>query len=259
MRVLLTRMVLMMPLAGLWGEWSYSQPTTDVARPPVVVELFTSEGCSSCPPADRLLESLDKKQPFADADLVVLSEHVDYWNHDGWVDPYSSHSFSERQLSYAAQFGLDDVYTPQAVVDGRRQIVGSDAVGIQKAVEAVAGNEKVPVTLSNPVRDGQQLKLRLTLGRLKEDGPATVYVALADNRVQTNVGGGENRGRSLTHVAVVRVLLQVATVKAGESLSKEITIPVPARLSGNGIRMIVFLQAEKSHDILGAGRILLPS
>ena len=252
MRKTLTRIALLIGLTGVVGIWTHSKAATGTTKTPVVLELFTSEGCSSCPSADRLLQSLDEKQPFNGADLVVLSEHVDYWNSGGWVDPYSSRSFSERQRWYAEQFGLESVYTPQMVVDGQREAVGSNAAAIKNAVEAVTGSEKVALTLSNAVREGNRIKFHLTSADLKTGGATTVYVALADNKVQSNVAGGENGGRSLTHVAVVRALVPVGTVKAGDSFSKDIVIPIPSHLSGNGMRVVAFLQAEKSHKIVGA-------
>ncbi|MFL6463050.1 MAG: DUF1223 domain-containing protein [Bryobacteraceae bacterium] len=143
----------------------------------------------SCPPADRLLQSLDEKQPFSGADLVVLSEHVDYWNSGGWVDPYSSRLFSTRQRLYAEHFGLDSVYTPQVVVDGQRETVGGNAVEIRNAVEATTRDQKAALTLANAVRNDNRIKFHLTSADLPgADGRATVYVALAENKVQSNVG-----------------------------------------------------------------------
>ena len=249
----LIRAALLVGLTGVFGVWIHARAASSASKTPVVLELFTSEGCSSCPPADHLLQSLDEQQPFSGADLVVLSEHVDYWNDGGWVDPYSSKLFSARQRSYAEHFGLDSVYTPQVVVDGQRETVGGNAVEIRNAVGAAIRNQKVALTLANAVREGNRIKFHLTSADLpRAEGPVTVYVALAENKVQSNVRGGENGGRSLTHVAVVRAFAQVGTVEGGSSFSKDIAIPTPTGAASNGYRVVAFLQGDKSHKIVGA-------
>src|ERR1700730_1137615 len=119
-------------------------PSGSTGRTPVLVELFTSEGCSSCPPADALLQKLDQ-QPIAGEEMIVLSEHVDYWNHEGWKDPYSARFYSDRQGVYARRLGLSDVYTPQMIVDGSSQFVGSDTALAQKAFAKALADPKVGV------------------------------------------------------------------------------------------------------------------
>src|ERR1700733_6563691 len=123
-------------------------PSSSNGRTPILVELFTSEGCSSCPPADQLLQKLDQ-QPIAGENMIVLSEHVDYWNHEGWKDPYSAHFYSERQGAYAKHLGLNDVYTPQMIVDGSSQFVGSDVDQAQKAFAKASTNAKIGLRLSS--------------------------------------------------------------------------------------------------------------
>src|SRR5271155_434667 len=113
------------------------------SRVPVLLELFTSEGCSSCPPADRLLEILDQRQPVAGADLIVLSEHVDYWDRLGWKDPFSSSQYTTRQQEYAGKFNTDSIYTPQLVVDGRFGLVGSDASEAASAIQKAIREPKI--------------------------------------------------------------------------------------------------------------------
>src|SRR5882724_10951247 len=115
----------------------------ETPRTPVLVELFTSEGCSSCPPADLLLSRLQQSQPIAGVEVITLSEHVDYWNQLGWTDPFSSASLTERQRQYTAVLRGDGVYTPQMIVDGKIGFVGSDR---QKALPAIAEAAKAPRT-----------------------------------------------------------------------------------------------------------------
>jgi len=136
-------------------------------RTPVLVELFTSEGCSDCPPADSLLERLDRSQPVSGAELIVLSEHVDYWNDIGWKDPYSSHEYSERQGAYANHFRLRGVYTPQMVVDGEFELVGSDERGAIQAIENATRAEKIAVNISSiHLESGNVVSLHVDAGRL---------------------------------------------------------------------------------------------
>src|SRR5258708_5530614 len=162
-------------------------------RTPVLVELFTSEGCSSCPPADALLERLDRSQPVNRAELIVLSEHVDYWNDIGWKDPYSSHEYSERQRAYAAQFGRGSIYTPQMVVDGHFELVRSDERRATQAIQRATKVRKIPVSIS--LTDERMTTVHIETGPLPPAIPAesaSVFRAIADNSDESHVSRGEN-------------------------------------------------------------------
>ena len=223
-------------------------------RTPVLVELFTSEGCSDCPPADALLERLDRTQPVAAAQLIVLSEHVDYWNGIGWRDPYSSHSYSERQNAYAGLFRLSSVYTPQMVVDGKFEFVGSDERRALAAAETAAKLEKVNVSFSGAhLESDRVLMVHLDAGQLPSSsgGPASVLLAVADEKDESHVSGGENGGRTLRHIAVVRSLKKVGFLDQSSSFSEDVRIELPHR--NGSMRLIAFVQDGETGSIWGVG------
>lgn len=219
-------------------------------RTPVLLELFTSEGCSSCPPADRLLETFDQKQPVSGADLIVLSEHVDYWERLGWKDPFSSPAYTARQQDYTNKYNLDGVYTPQLVVDGRYGLVGSDGREVTNAIEKAIREPKIPIAISKVSRDGNQVTARIELhaGQNFKGGRALLFVAIADNRAESQVARGENAGRSLAHVAVTRILKPVGTIDLDSATAKDVTLSVPSRT--NGSRLVAFVQDLKSGHVL---------
>jgi len=243
-------LLVLMALVHLLAESRDNAP--DPARTPVLVELFTSEGCSDCPPADALLDRLDRSQPVAGAELIVLSEHVDYWNDIGWRDPYSSHAYSERQSAYAARFGLSSVYTPQMVVDGKFEFVGSDEQRAITAASTAAKAEKVGMTLSGAHLESENvLAVHLDAGQLPATStrPAAVLLAIADEKDESHVTGGENGGRTLRHVAVLRSLKQVGSLDRVNSLSQDVRIEIPRR--NGSIRLIAFAQDEENGTIWG--------
>jgi hypothetical protein len=234
--------------------------SNDTTRTPVLVELFTSEGCSSCPPADALLEKLDRSQPISGAELIVLSEHVDYWNDIGWKDPYSSREYSERQSAYAAQFGLGGIYTPQMVVDGRYELVGSDEQQAIRAVEKAVKVEKIQLMLSLfHTEDPNKLGVRVETGPLPSSlatKSANVFLAVADESDESRVTRGENAGRTLKHVAVLRDLVPVGKVSRTENFSRNVTLNLDI---GNrrDLRIVGIIQEPAAGRVLGAGSVRL--
>ena len=214
---------------------------------PVLLELFTSEGCSSCPPADRLLETLDRSQPVTGARIIVLSVHVDYWNRLGWTDPFSSALFTERQQDYVARLHLDSAYTPQLVVDGRKDVVGSDERAVRAAIVQVQTQPKALIGLKAQ-RAGAAADLEVDTRRAGRG--IKVYIALAQDHAQSQVTRGENAGRNLSHVAVVRTLLLAGKTDERGTFAKHLTIPLNDADTGT-LRVVVFLQNSDS-TIVGA-------
>jgi hypothetical protein len=244
-------------LVHLWAGTEAKTKGEGQSHTPVLIELFTSEGCSDCPPADTLLARLDS-QPMNGAELIVLSEHVDYWNGLGWKDPYSSHQYSERQNSYAGLFGLGSVYTPQMIVDGRFEFVGSDEGRAIEAIENAIKTEKVAVHLSSHLESDHVLAIHIDAGHLPSSSTAksaSVWLAIADERNESHISGGENGGRTLTHVAVVRTLVKVGTVNESDEFSQDTKVNI-SHGSGN-MRLIAFVQEAQTGRIWGVGRTRL--
>jgi len=230
-------------------------PRQTDGRTPVLVELFTSEGCSSCPPADALLSKLDR-QPAAGAELVVLSEHVDYWNHLGWKDPYSSHFYSERQSAYADRLGVSSIYTPQMVVDGSIEFVGSSARAANEAFGQALGAPKMPVRLSSiTLEQADILRAHIETDALTDSfgsHEVEVYVAVALNHAESQVSRGENDGRRLAHTAVVRTLFKIGTVHLGQNFAQNVQLKLESGTDPHNLRLIAFLQQPHHGRVIGA-------
>ena len=247
---ILVRVALLTLLAAFLATWADAQSNPN----PVLVELFTSEGCSDCPPADRVLQDLDK-QPVAGAQIIVLSEHVDYWNQIGWADPYSSRFFSDRQNSYSNHFGLNTVYTPQMIVDGTTEFVGSDSRHATRACQTATTEKKIPVRISSiSVQGSNMLRAHLEAEALPESygRTADVYAALALNRADSEVSSGENSGRHLTHVAVVQNLTKVGTLDKGKGFSQDVSLKIAPGTNPANLRLIAFVQESGPGKVLGA-------
>ena len=249
-------------LAAVLVSWFIS--ASDVPRgntpAPVLVELFTSEGCSSCPPADALLQQLDRTQPVDGARLIVLSEHVDYWNHIGWTDPYSSRFFSDRQSVYSDRFGLSSVYTPQMVVDGATEFVGSDPRLASQAVQKALAGPKVAVKISGVSLDASRtLQAHIETDALPENSKvrkADVYLVAALSHAESQVLRGENGGRRLSHVGVVQSLTKVGSIEAGKSFAQDVHVKLDSRADPANLRVIAFIQQAGQRQVLGVAQQL---
>jgi len=241
-RRLVAALALLVPAATAWA-----------APRPVVLELFTSNGCSSCPPAYALLSDLRENPPADDIELILLNQHVDYWDNLGWVDPFSGAQYTDRQRGYARNvFGSGRVYTPQLVVDGRREMVGSRRGEVTAAIKAQADAMNLPVTL-NIARDGARaVTATVDLGGNARDGAVQVWLAMTQDDVVTHVGGGENGGRSLHEDGVVHQLVPAQVVAGQQRYSARLSLPSRAPVAS--LAVVAFVQRVPSRAIVGATR-----
>jgi hypothetical protein len=242
----------------------------DAAHPsgapvPILVELFTSEGCSSCPPADALLTRLAAEKTIGAAEIVTLAFHVDYWDRLGWKDRFSSAAFTARQNRYASAWKSDRVYTPQAVVDGRIELVGTDVKRALDALSTSAARPHATVTLT--LADGDapgKRELRVVIDPPSPAGAGAaasralsgdVLLAVAEDGLATEVAAGENAHQRLTHTGVVRRLTRIGRVANGAPLRLDrVTVPIDDAWTSGRLRAVVFVQDERTREIHGTGQ-----
>ena len=210
------------------------------SRPLTVVELFTSQGCSSCPPADAHLGELTEEE-----DLLALSFHVDYWDNLGWKDPYSSADNTRRQRTYAHFMDLRYVYTPQMVIQGTLQATGSDRETIQDQIGDARKLPRIDVELTR-----NDKALQITLGKISHPVKADVFMVVFDKEHTTKVKRGENRGETITNRNVVRTLKRIGSWR-GNAANLSTT------LDENGDACAVIVQSRDSGTILGAATMAL--
>jgi hypothetical protein len=234
---------------------AHAADSQNPAASTMLVELFTSEGCSSCPPADAWLEKIDSAQPVPGVQLIVLSEHVDYWDHDGWKDPYSSAQFTERQSGYMQSLGLKEPYTPQVIVNGTAELKLQDQHQVGETIRTAAAESRMPVRIDNvridPAAPG------ILAGHVRVDGSAAarggdLYVATALDHATSQVLRGENGGRRLTHVAVVEELKRIGKVEKGKTVDQDFQVKLKPGSDSANLRVVAFVQQPNEGKVLGA-------
>ncbi len=255
---ILTFVFFCLAFAGCSGENDANKATASPApqakppgvREPILVELFTSEGCGNCPPADAQLAFLDTTQPVQGAEIITLGFHVDYFNDRGWKDEFSSPAFTDRQNKYVKRLKLDSIYTPQMIVDGQKQFVGSD--GSQAA--SVIAKAAVPVKPNVDVELNEK-RVEINVQNISKHEAATVYLAATENNIVSNVKAGNNGGKTLKHSSVVRALAEIATLTSDQSgIKMSVNIKPSPQWKTENLRYVVFVQENESGRVIAAGR-----
>ncbi len=230
-----------------------NKPMDTNRKTPVLVELFTSEGCSSCPPADRVLAQLEREQTNTDVEIITLALHVDYWNYLGWKDEFSSKSYSQRQSGYAERFKLDSIYTPQMVVDGQTQFVGSNLGTAQKAISEAAKTSKTNIEFA-----ATEDKLKVKISDLLAGENSYVWLAIAEDDLKTSVKRGENSGKTLSHVSVVREMKFLGNLASTDkNFETEVEFKLPTDWKKENVKFVAFVQGEKTKRIFAVNKYKL--
>jgi hypothetical protein len=246
------RALALLSLASAAARGAAAQP----AARPVVVELFTAQGCSSCPPADRLLSALGKD---ASLQVVPLAFHVDYWNSLGWMDPFSKPDWTRRQEFYVRLLRARAVYTPQAVIDGAAELVGNDEAAMRAAIVRAAALPAASVALTlRPSADAVGVSAKVDVPAELRDRKLSLMVAVFELGLETPVQRGENGGRTLRDDYVVRSLKRAARLDGQPSATVELSLPFDRDWKRENLGVAAFVQDARSLTIHGAAASPLP-
>ena len=242
----MNHLLILLSIFGLAVSLPSDKPVKPASQPVVVLELFTSQGCSSCPPADKALQDIAQQAAKAGQAVYGLSFHVDYWDRLGWRDPFSAKQFTDRQRQYDRALN-SQTYTPQLVINGRQDVVGGNRGRIEQAIQTI---QKQPVTAfvgvdGNVTRDAKQVTIKYELSAA---GPYRVNVALVQKEARTAVQNGENGGRTLVNMNVVR---QFKTVDES-SAAGTVTLPIPTGLTTDQTAVLVYVQRTDNGQVVGA-------
>lgn len=233
-----------------WTLRASSSPAPQLANrlgpTPVVVELFTSQGCSSCPPADAIVRELARDEHLR-GHVIPLAFHVDYWNHLGWRDPFSSADWSRRQAFYVRQLALASAYTPQAVVNGSRDVVGNNGGALANAIVAASNEPSWGRLDATVTQTGDALHVKVTGDAA---GARDLVVVVYENEATTTVAAGENGGRTLVNDRIVRQLTNAGSVNG--KIDKMLTIPLASAWNAKNLGVVAFLQDHRTLAIRAA-------
>jgi hypothetical protein len=229
-----------------------SAQTATPARKAVVVELFTSEGCNTCPPADTLLARLREERTVGGAEVVLLGMHVDYWDHLGWRDRFSSATYTERQLQYKDKLHLQDAYTPQIVVDGTSQFLGSDSPHVHQGIAQAA---QQPAVAEIQIAPAGESKFQVTV-KGGSDASGDVMLAVTEDNLVSKVSAGENKSRELHHSAVVREFKSLGHLRNG-NFDDRVSVNIKKDWKRDELRIVVFVQRSQGGAIEGAASLPL--
>ncbi len=247
----------MLPSSVYQVQAAQAPQQSTAASTTVLVELFTSEGCSTCPPADELLAALERVQPVEGVQIIALSEHVDYWNRLGWKDPFSSAELSQRQVDYMKALGTKDYYTPQMIVDGRVEFIGSRHTVALEEIAKAARLPKANVKIAAKTATPKAITLTVQVDQVPEvsrDDTAEVMLVITEDGLLSKPSRGENSGRDLPHSAVTRKLIKIGNVSKG-AFDGEAKVNLDDKWKRENLKAIIFVQERASRRVLGASAI----